>query len=207
MIVVHFRGNAAKVGLNRTTHWVAIYFTNIKSRFPKPERAMFLLAMPVIQPLPAVPMTPQCVQVMRDWAQTFGVAVPQRSIRQETTMARAGTLPYGLYQREVRLGESVSLERPGEQRGNKAEKVDEEDSILEYDSSSSKDLDDESFSTNNVHLIMRRPSMMLVEFRCWIARKLFCLERFHVSEELFASIAELWFNCSELLKKLLNDNN
>lgn len=92
-------------------------------------------------------MIPQCVQVMRDWAQTFGAAVRQRSVRQETTMARAGTLPSYLYQREVRPGESVSLERFGEQRRNEAEEADEEDGILEYDSSSSEDLDDES--TNN----------------------------------------------------------
>ena len=142
-------GNAAKESLKRMTHWAAIYFTNPKSWYPVPERAMFLSAMPVIQPLPAVPMTPQCVQVMRDWAQTFGAAVRQHSVRQETTMARAGTLPSYLYQREVRPGESVSLERLGEQRRKEAEEADEEDGILEYDSSSSEDLDDESFSTNN----------------------------------------------------------
>lgn len=139
-------GNAAKEGIKRTTHWAAIYFTNPKSWYPVSERAMFLSAMPVIQPLPAVPMTPQCVQVMRDWAQTFGAAVRQRSARQETTMARAGTLPSYLYQREVRPGESVSLERFGEQRRNEAEEADEEDGILEYDSSSSEDLEDESTS-------------------------------------------------------------
>ena len=101
--------NAAKEGLKGTTHWAVIYFTNPKSWYPVPERAMCLLAMPVIQPLPAVPMTPQCVQVMRDWVQTFGAAVRQRSVRQETTMARAGTLSSYLYQREVQPGESVSF--------------------------------------------------------------------------------------------------
>jgi len=42
-------GNAAKEGLKRTTHWAAIYFTNPKSWYPVPERAVFLSAMPVIQ--------------------------------------------------------------------------------------------------------------------------------------------------------------
>ena len=41
-------------------------------------------AMLVLQPLPVVPMTPQCMQVMRDWSKRFGVAVRQRSVRQET---------------------------------------------------------------------------------------------------------------------------
>ena len=48
-----------------------------------------------------------------------------------------------------RPGESVSLERSGEQQRNEAEEADEVEGILEYDSSSSEDLDDESFSSNN----------------------------------------------------------
>ena len=64
-------------------------------------------------------------------------------------MARAATLPSYLYQREVRPGESVPLQRSGEQRRNEAEEADEDDGILVYDSSSSKDLDDESFSIGN----------------------------------------------------------
>ena len=76
-------------------------------------------------------MTPQCMQVMRDWAQTLGAVVCQCSVRQETIMARAGTLPSYLYQREVRLGESASLERSGEQRRNETEEADDEDGILE----------------------------------------------------------------------------
>ncbi|PFX32698.1 hypothetical protein AWC38_SpisGene2475 [Stylophora pistillata] len=107
--VLHARnfGNGAKGGIKRTTHWAAIYFTNPKSWYPVPERAVFLSAIPVTQPLPAVPMTPQCVQVMRDWAQTFGAAVRQHS-------------------------------------GNEAGEEHKKDGILEYDSSSSNDLDDES---------------------------------------------------------------
>ena len=49
----------------------------------------------------------------------------------------------------MRPGGSVSLERSGEQRRDEAKEADEGDGILEYDSSSSEDLDDESFSTNN----------------------------------------------------------
>ena len=92
-------------------------------------------------------------------------------------MARAWTL---------RLGESVSLERSGGQRRNEAEEADEEDGILEYDSSSSEDLDDESFSTNNEEAdneVGGTPSLD--------REATFCLERFYISEELFASIAEL----------------
>ena len=50
-------------------------------------------------------------------------------------MARAGTLPSYLYQREVQLGELVSVEHfvSAEQQETETE---EEDGILEYDSSS-----------------------------------------------------------------------
>ena len=46
---------------------------------------------------------------MREWAHTFGVAVRQRTFRQETTMARAGTLPDFLYEKDIVPGESVDL--------------------------------------------------------------------------------------------------
>ena len=135
-------GNAAKEGLKRTTHWAAIYFTNPKSWYPVPERAMFLSAMPVIQPLPAVLMTPPCVQVMRDWSQTFGAAVRQRDNKGKSRN------PALLPERGA-AGWVFSLEPSWEQRENEAEEADEEDGILEYDSSSSEDLYDEQFSTKN----------------------------------------------------------
>ena len=148
-------GNSAKEGLKRTSHWAAYYFTNPKSWYPVPERAMFLSAIPVMQPLPPVPMAPQRVQSMRDWAQTFGAAVRQRSVRQETTMARAGTLPSYLYHREVQPGESVPLERPEEHQGNEgretaAEQEEEQEGVLEYDSPSScEESEEETFVCNS----------------------------------------------------------
>lgn len=147
-------GNAAKEGIKRTTHWAAYYFTNPKSWYPVPERSMVLSDMPVMQPLPPVPMTSQCVQSMRDWAQTFGAAVRQRSVRQETTMARAGTLPSYLYQREVQPGESVSLEDlehsiSEEQQGIQVGETEDEDGILEYDSSSDEEAEEGTLPSNS----------------------------------------------------------
>ena len=73
---------------------------------------------------------------MRDWAPTFGAAARQRSVKQETTMARAGTLPSYLYQRKIQPGEPVSLERSDlEEQQEKSEQQDEgEDGMLKYDS-------------------------------------------------------------------------
>ena len=104
-------------------------------------------------------------------------AVRQRSVRQETTMARAGTLPSYLYQREVWPGESVSLECSAEQRRNEAKEADEKDGILEYYSSSSKDLDDKSFSNNNDEvgndvggiLVLRHEAAFLLIKLVWVS--------------------------------------
>ena len=75
----------------RTTHWRAYYLTNPNSWYSLPERARILSAIPAIQLLPPVSMAPQSMQKMRDWAETFVVTVCQLSVRQKTTMARAGT--------------------------------------------------------------------------------------------------------------------
>ena len=66
-----------------------------------PEHAMILLAILIIQPLPPVPMAPQSVQKGGDWVQRFVAVVHQHSVRQETKMARSGTLLPYLTQREI----------------------------------------------------------------------------------------------------------
>ena len=86
----------------------------------------------------------------------------------------------------MRLGESVSLECSGGQWRNEAEEANEEDGILEYNSSRSEDLDDDSFSTNNEEADNEVGGIPSLD-----REATFCLERFHISEELFASIAEL----------------
>ena len=46
---------------------------------------------------------------MKEWAHTFGAAVHQRTVQQETTMGRAGTLPNFLYEKDILPGESIVL--------------------------------------------------------------------------------------------------
>ncbi|CAH3151668.1 unnamed protein product [Pocillopora meandrina] len=109
-------GNAAKEGVKRTTHLATYYFTNPNSWYPVPERAMILLAIPAIQLLTPVPMAPQSIQKMRDWALT--------------TMTKAGT------SLEIKPGQLVSVERSDfeEQRENSGKQDEEEDGIFDYDS-------------------------------------------------------------------------
>ena len=79
---------------------------------------------------------------MWDWALTLGEAVCQRSVRQENTMARGGTLPPYLYHKEVLPWDSISLEpaEPSASEANERDEAgdeDEEEGVLEYDFSDS----------------------------------------------------------------------
>ena len=58
----------------------------------------------------------------------------QRSVRQETTVVIAGTPPLYLYEREIKSGEPVSLERSDfeEQQENSRKQGKKEDGILSY---------------------------------------------------------------------------
>ena len=71
---------------------------------------------------------------MRDWASSYGAAVRQRTVRQETTMAKHGTLPEYIYQRHCISAErpiNVSFEEPEEEEA----RIDENGDETEYDQS------------------------------------------------------------------------
>ena len=53
--------------------------------------------------------------VMRQWAQEHGKAVRQQTVRQCTTKHSAGTLPLNMYQKELPIGERVTLEYSDQQ--------------------------------------------------------------------------------------------
>ena len=83
---------------------------------------------------------------MREWAHAYGAAVRQRSVRQETTIARAGTLPVFLYQRPAEAGKAIPLEEGYNLRTEQEENFvidtgdvrgDQKDEVLEYESNSS----------------------------------------------------------------------
>ena len=47
---------------------------------------------------------------MRDWASAYGAAVRQRTVRQETTIAKHGTLPEYIYQRHcIRSDQPINI--------------------------------------------------------------------------------------------------
>ena len=86
-----------KERLKRTTSWSAYYYTS--------RGLWYLFEIPSI-PLPsAIKATQDEISMMQEWARAHRSSVQQRSVRQKTTMARAGTLRDYLYQNEIQVGE------------------------------------------------------------------------------------------------------
>ena len=86
-------GNSLKENLKRLCKWSAFYYTGSKKWYPLPESAISFDKLPIMHPLPPGKMTVDEQDDMRTWAKEFGRGVRQRTNRQETTMAKSGTLP------------------------------------------------------------------------------------------------------------------
>ena len=85
--------------IKRTTEWKAFYHTSRRSWYPKPEETIPFSRVPNIKPLLVAQMSQGDCHLLRNWASSYGAAVRQRTVRQETTMAKHGTLPKFIYQR------------------------------------------------------------------------------------------------------------
>ena len=69
---------------------------------------------------------------MREWGYVNGKALRQRTVRQETTMAKAGTLPESFYQQELKTTDAnEDIEYNSDDPGNN------ENENLEYDTDDS----------------------------------------------------------------------
>ena len=131
-------GLTMKESVKRVTHWAAYYHTSRKLWHPKPEESISFSKVPSIKPLPVVDMSKAHCDVMRDWASSYGAAVRQRTVRQETTMAKHGTLPEYMYQRHCISAEqaiNVSFEETEEEEA----RINESGDDTEYDQSSDED--------------------------------------------------------------------
>ena len=77
--------------------------------YPKPDTTVSLHNVPLMMPLSVVSLPANDCDLLRNWASAYGAAVRQRTVRQETTMAKHGTLPEYLYQRHLEVGDKVNL--------------------------------------------------------------------------------------------------
>ena len=110
---------------------MAFYYTKPKSWYPVPDRAASLTDIPLAPQLPPAAITAQDARRMKEWAHAFGAAVRQRTVTQETIIARTGSLSSFLYQRDIVPGQAVDL------TGDVGHSVGDAEDGDEYESSSS----------------------------------------------------------------------
>ena len=92
--------SSVKESVKRSCLWAAYYFTSRKgSWYPPAENEVelkdLIAVFPTKQPYPTI--KEKEAMLIKDWASTYTRAVRQRTVRQETTMAKMGTLPHYLY--------------------------------------------------------------------------------------------------------------
>lgn len=137
-----------KESVKALTNWSAFYYTSNQARwYPPPESALKLNELRFPKPADPKPLEDDKKVLMREWASLNGAVVRQRSVRQETTMAKAGTLPEGSYEIEM-VPNTVNDSDPGENdeeepvpntaNGSDPETIDEE--ILQYDNDDESDI-------------------------------------------------------------------
>ena len=90
-----------KESVKRIIHWGAYYHTSRKSLYPKPDESIPLPKVPMIKHLSPVKLPANECEIKQNWATSYGDAVRQRTVLQETMMAKQGSLPEYMYQREL----------------------------------------------------------------------------------------------------------
>ena len=102
-------GSTALKSAKRTTLWSVLYFTHSTSYYPVFSKQIHLQDFPRMtqQKQPFMSLADQ--DLMRNWAKSHGKCVRQRTVRQETTKYKAGTLPLNMYQTAVQRGERLEF--------------------------------------------------------------------------------------------------
>lgn len=104
--------NTVYESIKRVVQWAAYYYTHEKSYYPVVTQGTPLNALPRMTHLkPARKLNDRERESMLEWAANNGKAVRQRTVRQETTMFKAGTLPLNMYATSGQPKEKITMER------------------------------------------------------------------------------------------------
>ena len=87
---------------------------------------------------------------MREWARNNGKTVRQRTVRQETTKYRSGTLPLNMCQTEEQIGEKLQFD--GASAGRE-EAIEGDKYSDESDSDPGSDLSDDELTRQNLSFL------------------------------------------------------
>ena len=100
------------------TKWGAHYYTRRKRWYPPPENSLYFSEIMLPKPLPPKQIGNDNCNLLREWAAVNGAAMKQRTVRQETTMARSGTLPDACYHNGIRIDEKSDHDQIFSETGN-----------------------------------------------------------------------------------------
>ena len=104
--------NTVYESIERVVQWAAYYYTHEKSYYPIVGQATPLNALPRMSHLKSArKLNDRERESMLEWAANNGKAVRQRTVRQETTMFRAGALPLNMYSTSEQPKEKITMER------------------------------------------------------------------------------------------------
>ena len=81
--------------------WSSYYLTGSTTWYPLPVNTLQLKDVKFPVPIQPANMSNEDISLMREWVSSNGRVVRQRNVRQETTMAKAGTLPESAYHMEL----------------------------------------------------------------------------------------------------------
>eukprot|EP00111_Clytia_hemisphaerica_P017220 TCONS_00050955-protein len=156
---------AIKESLKRRCPWSAFYFTTRKAIWYRPPESTSCDFNKIKSHLPRKntpkQITKENEDLLRDWAANYTRAVRQRTVRQETTMAKTGTLPHYCYTKSLIevASQSSSFEELSEPSENQPSPSDIQTSFNQslssenqpseepdtFDPSSDEEVDDEPF--------------------------------------------------------------
>ena len=90
---------------------------------------------------------------MREWARNNGKTVQQRTVRQETTKYKSGTLPLNMYQTEEQIGEKLQFDGASEDREEGQEEIEGDKYSDESGSDLGSDLSDDELTRQNLSFL------------------------------------------------------
>lgn len=131
--------NTVYESIKRVVQWAGYFYTHEKSYYPVVSQATPLDALPRMTHLkPARKLNDRKREVMLEWAANNGEAVRQRTVRQETTKFKAGTLPLNMYTTSAQSTEKIIIELVEEDHHEESEHDEEQES--EYNTESESEL-------------------------------------------------------------------
>ena len=130
-------GTIFRERVKRIVHWSTYYFTSDSSYYPVPTYNLPLDLVPIFPKPKTVSMQKDDVKLLYEWANTHGKCVRQRTVRQETTSYKCGTLPLNMYVSTSIEGTEVTFNH-----------------IDEYDDSQSENETEETSSSQLSHVLV-----------------------------------------------------